>query len=570
MVSVTCDDTTPLKISSGFSSSDISRPMTESNRTRCSPCHRSETTSMLRRREAPSGAIRGRVWERGRVAARGRVWERTLATLLGAGVAFVPGVVSAAEPGPAPVPESPGSLYHLVDQIGARSLWEQGVTGAGVNVAVIDTGVAPVAALSGSKVVAAVDLSTEQDDPATAFVDNYGHGTHLAGIIAGRDPEADPALAAEHPEWFVGVAPDAGIVSVKVAGRDGRVSLAGLISGIDFVAEHADELDIGVLAIAFNSDWERPYYQDPIAAAVERAWAAGVVVVTAAGNGGATADGLYSPANDPYVISVGGVEGTDAGFVPVEWASTGDGTRNPDLAAPGSHIASLRAPGSYADVEHPEGYVDDRLFLASGSSQSAAVVAGAAALLLDADPGLTPDQVKARLIAGAAPIDGADESTVGAGVLDVSVAATAVTDDAEQNWRRARGHRVVRAPGSVIVNHDAVDSWTSSSWMSSSWMSSSWMSSSWMSSSWMSSSWMSSSWMSSSWMSSSWMSSSWMSSSWMSSSWMSSSWMSSSWMSSSWMSGSWMSSSWMSSSWMSSSWMSSSWMSSSWMSRVRG
>ena len=405
-----------------------------------------------------------------------------------------------------------GSMYNVVGQIGARSLWDQGFTGAGVNVAVIDTGVAPVEALTApGKLVAAVDLSSEQSDPATAYLDSFGHGTHLAGIIAGREPGADPARAGEHPEWFMGVAPDAGIVSVKVAARDGEVSLASLITGIDWVVAHADELDIRVVNLAFNGSSGESYLADPIAAAVERAWNAGIVVVAAAGNSGAEAGGLGSPATDPFVIAVGGLEATESGLAASAWASSGDGVRNPDIAAPGAHIESLRAPGSYADLEHPEGYVDAERFLASGSSQSAAVTAGAVALLLDARPGLSPDEVKQLLTASAAPVSG-DPAIVGAGGLDIAAAAMVDPVDAAQTWTPADADQSAPTASGVMTVH--LDP-SGSSWMGSSWMGSSWMGSSWMGSSWMGSSWMGSSWMGSSWMGSSWMGSSWMGSSWM-------------------------------------------------------
>ena len=134
---------------------------------------------------------------------------------------------------------SPGSMESVVDQIGARELWAAGVTGAGVNVALIDTGIAPVPALTGpGKIVATVDLSAERDDPTLAGRDGFGHGTHLAGIIAGRDAE------------FRGVAPDAGIVSVKVAGRDGAVTQERMIAAVDWVVANADVLGIRVLTVA--------------------------------------------------------------------------------------------------------------------------------------------------------------------------------------------------------------------------------------------------------------------------------------------------------------------------------
>jgi serine protease AprX len=331
-----------------------------------------------------------------------------------------------------------GAMYHVVDQIGARELWSQGITGAGVNVALIDTGIAPVdGLLDPDKVVAAVDLSSEAGSPMTALVDTNGHGTHLAGIIAGRETSADPARSAEHPEWFIGVAPDAGIVSVKVGNRDGGVLPGALAAAVDWTVDNADRLGIRVLNLSVGSQASSvmPYRVDPLVAAVQRAWDAGLVVVTAAGNTGPDTDGLMAPANNPYVITVGGARVGDDGISAPDWASSGDGVRNPDLAAPGAHIQSLRAPGSDADVNHPTGYVDSETFQGSGSSQSAAVVSGAVALLLDARPELTNDQVKALLTASATPM--ADSPRlVGAGLLDVAAANTVAAPTVEQTWSR--------------------------------------------------------------------------------------------------------------------------------------
>ncbi|RLE24615.1 MAG: hypothetical protein DRJ50_04375, partial [Actinobacteria bacterium] len=331
-----------------------------------------------------------------------------------------------------------GSMFHVVDQIGARSLWAQGITGAGINVAVIDTGIAPVDGLLDSdKVVAAVDLSSEGANPATAFVDSNGHGTHLAGIIAGRETGADPALAEQHPEWFLGVAPDAGIVSVKIGDRNGDILPGGIVAGIDWVVDNAEALDIRVVNLAVGTASNLPYQNDPVAAAVERAWDAGIVVVTAAGNDGVESNGLMTPANDPYVIAVAGADVSESGTVIADWASSGDGVRNPDLSAPGAHIESLRAPGSDADINHADtGYVDAETFRGSGSSQSAAIIAGAAALLLDANPELTPDQVKAALTETTTPL-AADSLVAGSGLVDLEAAVAANASNATQAFPAA-------------------------------------------------------------------------------------------------------------------------------------
>ncbi|MGB0114350.1 MAG: S8 family serine peptidase, partial [Ilumatobacteraceae bacterium] len=353
-------------------------------------------------------------------APRGPRWRVVAAATIALGLAATAYVMASDESDPQPVEapvvapliEAPvdaadlpaGSMYHVVDQIGARSLWDAGITGAGINVAVIDTGVAPVDGLADDgKVVAAIDLSSEASDSRTAYVDTNGHGTHMAGIIAGRESGAQPALAAQHPEWFLGVAPDAGIVSVKVGNREGDVAPGGLVAAVNWVVDHADEHDIRVINLSVGSQSGLPATQDPLIAAVQRAWDAGIVVVTAAGNLGADSNGLLSPASDPFVIAVAGADVSDTGIRAADWTSAGDGVRNPDVAAPGAHLQSLRAPGSDADVNHPEGFVDDETFQGSGSSQAAAVVAGAAALLLEQRPELTNDQVKALLVDAAQP-----------------------------------------------------------------------------------------------------------------------------------------------------------------------
>ena len=330
------------------------------------------------------------------------------AVVVGAGMAPVDakGKKDKKKSGKAPAVEvADGSLYSVVDQIGARDLWEDGYTGEGVNVAVIDTGVAPVEALA-DEVVATVDLSSDAGDPALRYLDSYGHGTHMAGIIAGKTPGADPAQAAGHPEWFLGVAPDAGIVSVKVGGYDGAVDVSQVIAGVDWVVDHADQLDIDVISLSYSSGSTLPYEEDPLAFAVERAWNAGIVVVVSAGNDGEKAKQLSAPAYDPFVIAVAGAEREKKGFAFARWTSSGDGERNPDVTAPGTSIESLRVPGSYIDQEHPEGYVDEQLFKGSGSSQAAAVVAGGVALLLDARPDLTPDEIKSLLMSKGEKVDG--------------------------------------------------------------------------------------------------------------------------------------------------------------------
>jgi serine protease AprX len=365
---------------------------------------------------------------------------------------------------------SPGSMYHVVDQIGARDLWNQGITGAGVNVAVIDTGVANVPALSTpGKIVAVADLSCEAADPATAFVDNYGHGTAMAGIIAGVEPGADPATAADHPERFLGVAPGAGIVSVKVSGRDGSSHPADVAAGIDWVVANADELNIRVISLSYDSSSTLGYLIDPLTAAVERAWHAGIVVVTIAGNGGNDSTRLASPGIDPYAIAVASADFSADGVTIGEWSNGSDGIRRPDIAAPGGHIESLRAPGSLADLDHSDlGDVarDPMLFKGTGTSQSAAVVAGVAALLIEQHPDITPDQVKAAIVSTGSRIDGSGDAA-GADLVCADRAARAELTSDVQTWARA----VVGTPQNVdrVASNNLTDAWGGAHWGGAHW-----------------------------------------------------------------------------------------------------
>ena len=295
------------------------------------------------------------------------------------------------------------------------------LTGAGVGVALVDSGVVPVEGLTDG-VVSGPDLSLESAHPAARGLDTYGHGTHLAGIIAGG--------TATSPANLRGIAPDSTLVSVKVAAHDGAVDVSQVIAAIDWVVAHRAEHNIRVLALAYGTDSTQPASVDPLAHAVESAWRAGIVVVVSAGNAGGSTQSLTSPASDPWVLAVGSSDHGDT-------AERGDDTvsafsnrgldRAPDLLAPGRSIASLRVPGSYLDQRHPRARVDDRHFRGSGTSQSTAVVAGAAALLLQQRPELTPDAVKALLGGTAGKLQNSTFAQQGNGLLDLAAAAAAPT-----------------------------------------------------------------------------------------------------------------------------------------------
>jgi serine protease AprX len=194
---------------------------------------------------------------------------------------------------------TPLDLADTESVIGAPASWANGDTGQGIDVAVLDTGVTPVAGLNApNKVIYGPDLSFDSQESSLAYLDGYGHGTAMAGLIAGNDIGAG---------GFNGVAPGARIVSVKVGASNGAVDVSQIIAGIDWVTQHAQTngLNIRVLNLSLGTDSLQPYQIDPLAHAAEVAWRHGIVVVAAAGNAGDAASALDDPASDPYLIAVG-------------------------------------------------------------------------------------------------------------------------------------------------------------------------------------------------------------------------------------------------------------------------
>jgi serine protease AprX len=320
-----------------------------------------------------------------------------------------------------------GSLDAITSIIHARESWSAGYTGKGVDVALIDTGVAPVPGLTSGNVINGPDLSFGSIHPDVRYKDTYGHGTHLASIIAGRDQAGSPSSYLDRTR-FTGVAPDARIVSLKVGASDGAADVSQVIAAIGWVTEHAHDngLNIRVLNLAYGTPAGQDYRSDPLAYAVETAWRKGIVVVVSGGNDGTSFQSLANPARDPAVIAVGAEDpvGTEQPLddtVPA-FSDRGTPVRHVDVVAPGVHVLGLRVPNGYADQNNPSARVGSRFFRGSGTSQAAAVASGAAALLLQRNPGLTPDAVKALLASSATPIPLGTVTNTGAGLIDVYAA----------------------------------------------------------------------------------------------------------------------------------------------------
>jgi len=460
----------------------------------------------------------------------------------------------------------PGSLYTLANEVtGASAMWDAGYTGQGVDVAVIDSGVVPVEGFATpGKVVYGPDLTLEASGTAKNL-DTYGHGTAMAGIIAGRDTAA--TTVSGNSSDFVGMAPDARIVSIKIADAKGQTDVSQAIAAIDWVVQNRNKngLNIRVLNMSFGTDGVQSYMMDPLAYAAEQAWHQGIVVVVAVGNEGFGTQKVNNPAYDPYVIAVGSDNANGTATTADDTVSTfsndGDGSRNPDLVAPGEKVVSLRNPGSYLDTTYPAARIGERLFRGSGTSQAAAVVSGAAALLISQRPAITPDQVKALLTGTAEPIAAATRQQQGAGLVDLRTAKdTATPTDAKQTFALATGvgslelsrgsvHVTVggkTVSGEVDVRGRAFDAskWANGLRASTNWSGMSWSGMSWSGMSWSGMSWSGMSWSGMSWSGMSWSGMSWSGMSWSGMSWSGMSWSGMSWSGMSWSGMSWSGMSW--------------------------
>ena len=305
----------------------------------------------------------------------------------------------------APIPDTP---YRV--QVGAEQLQQQGINGSGVTVAVIDTGMwysyndIKWDLNGNNRLVAQYNATTGQLQNAP---DKSGHGTHIASVIASTKRSANGK-----PQ---GIAPMVKLVSVKAfdPGNTGSNSgtYADVIRGLNWVVTNKSAYNIRVLNLSFGTPPRSHYWQDPLNQAVMKAWKAGIVVVASAGNRGPAPMTVTVPGNVPYVITVGAMsdnwtpqnsnDDVLASFSSV--GPTNEGFAKPEVVAPGGHLLGIMDDGNHQIAkDHPEWVTpDDRLYTMSGTSQSAAVVSGVVALMLQAQPSLTPDQVKCRLMASA-------------------------------------------------------------------------------------------------------------------------------------------------------------------------
>ncbi len=372
---------------------------------------------------------------------------------------------------------------HYNEAIGVSSVWQDyaHIQGDGIGVAVVDSGIANhpdfINPDGSSRIVAQVNFVGGQDAPD----DFYGHGTHVAGIIGGDGGQSNGA--------YIGVAPKANIIDVKVTDDCGAGSTADVVAGLQWILENKDVYNIRIANLSLNSSVAEPYYTSPLNAALEILWFNGIVVVVSAGNNGN--DGiLYPPANDPFLITVGAVETNDT---PSIWDDilalfsasgvTQDGHIKPDLIVPGANIVSALSSDdsnlARSDRTHAVHGADGNYYIRmSGTSMSAGIATGAVALLLQSEPNLTPDQVKYRLMETAYPL-------YKSRYMNIYNAITVHTTDSANTGLEVNE---LLWTGSNPVTWGSVN-WNSVNWNSVNWNSVNWNSVNWNSINWNSTSW---------------------------------------------------------------------------------
>ena len=355
--------------------------------------------------------------------------------------------------------------------------------GAGVRVAVIDTGVSDTLALNraSGRLVDGADSSRVADGQPVAtggtYDDGYGHGTFMADLVAGGPVEGTRGRA-------LGVAPGATVVVVRVAKQDGTTSLSRVLGGLDWVASHASSVDVANLSLSH----ERPqdaFGADPLTAAVEQVRDAGITVVVSAGN---TPGTVGDPGFDPKALTVGAAK-VDHGRARVAGFSGSAevyGVAKPEVVASGVDVLSLLPPNSVIAQSPDTMHLDHGLFRGSGTSQATAIVSGVAALFLADNPGATPLQVKASLRCAARDLPGRRD---GAGLVQVSSEVCAGADGQALDGSGDASGEIAFDANAWAANAWAANAWAANAWAANAWAANAWAANAWAANAWAGTDW---------------------------------------------------------------------------------
>jgi serine protease AprX len=357
---------------------------------------------------------------------------------------------------------------------GVSGIWCQG---QGVTVAVVDSGAVKTEDVK-DRLIASVNFDDDEHDS----LDSFGHGTFVSGIIAGDGTSSNGQ--------YMGIAPRTNILNARVSGDEGMSTEADVVEALGWILANKSRYGVRVVNLSLNSSVMQSYHTSPLCAAAEVLWFNGLVVVVSAGNNGTAS--LYPPANDPFVITVGATD--DRGTVTLSddtlasfsaYGTSETGSVKPEVVAPGRNIVSLLPQNdeTWIGLFHDSNRVNENYFRMSGTSMSAPMVSGIAALLLQDEPGLNPDQVKYRLMstaAGASRWPGYDPARAGAGVVDAAAALSSTSTDTANTGVTASQ---LLWTGSEPVTWGSVN-WNSVNWNSVNWNSVNWNSVNWNSTYW--------------------------------------------------------------------------------------
>ena len=467
---------------------------------------------------------------------------------------------------------------------GATKLWSQGNYGAGVGVAVIDTGISPMndfTKLTGYRLIHGPDLSGEY-----SLVDTYGHGTVMAGIIAGDGFDSRGQAGGA----YVGMAPESWLVSLKVAGANGATDVSTVLAAMHWVAAYRDLYNIRVVNLSWGTAGTQSYMHDPLNYAVERLWQLGITVVVSAGNSGPGSKTIAKPADDPFVITAGAYndkQNSDPGDDNMpSWSSRGptaaDGISKPDLVAPGRLITTTRSAGSTIEKDHPKALYAPSYIRGSGTSQAAAATAGAAALLIRQKPHLSPAQVKYLMTKTARPMSGYTANDQGAGRLDVYAAATHADEGyANSTTAPATGLGSLEASrGGVHVQTDCgndgvfdviqgemtaqCQSWDGATWAGATWNGDAWTGATWNGATWNGATWNGATWNGATWNGGTWNGATWNGATWNGGTWNGATWNGATWNGATWNGGTWNGATWNGATWNGATWNTAAWTGATW------
>ena len=376
-------------------------------------------------------------------------------------------------------------------------------------IAIVDSGIDATRADFGSRAYPQVNLSSATP---TATGDGDGHGTFVAGIAAGS------------ASGYVGASPTSRILPIRVMDDNGVARTSDVIAAAQWILANKDTYNIKVANFSLHSAAETHFYYDPLDKAVEKLWLNGVTVVAAAGNygtAGAPSGVLYSPGNDPFVITVGAVDigsalGTlDDSVAPWSaWGSTEDGFSKPELGAPGRYMIGPVSSGASLATERPDHVVAPGYMELSGTSFAAPVVAGAAAQLIALHPSWTPDQIKGALMLTAQPSSGITNLAIGVGEVNAT-AASQVT--APPNPNAALEAYLANDPTNGLV-------FDSSSWLTAVAADAAWSDAAWSDAAWSDAAWSDAAWSDAAWSDAAWSDAAWSDASWADASWTDAAW----------------------------------------------